>query len=985
MATGYDIKIHLVLSNSKTRLKFVMNMEIPYDLKTAILQDNLVIFVGAGLSRSVGHPTWNQLIEDMLKKNSQRIPNAQTYIETLSTGILGPLEILEKLKDNHKKIIYEHFEETLHHVQNSSLHKKLSKLSKKIITTNYDKIIEGNTTAPIIIDNTSDYNLSKLDTLDCYILKIHGDISRPDSCIIFKSDYEKLYRKDTLGKYQLGKIFSNKTCLFLGFSFSDPYVTTLFERISELYGGYGPQHFLLSTSNNAYDGIQTITIESHSRTEEFIDNLLELKPHILPIATKEQITENKIEPAEFQLRNIGTDTPPNVEHWVGRESELKSLEIESNFKVIFITGFGGQGKSSLAAYYSETCKTKNLYTDIDWRDFKEEEHNFDLKISSLIEKISKGSHPVSSLVGLDTELLIQKFFETIGSKSYLFVFDNVDSYIDLETFEPIGGIGKLFNCALQTPHNSKFIFTCRPFIHYAGINFFQLKLAGLTEENVTTLFLESNLPISNSAAIDVAIRAHALTDGHALWVSLILAQAKRGLVHVENFLDNIESKNIVEASESSILSRRILREIWDSLNDKQKILLRTLAESITSESEEEISKIIGSELNFNQFSKALRTLKDFHLIVTKGENNYIELHPLVKEFIKYNFPNQEQKKFISLFIRYYDQFILLLKPRLNQILTLSEFKSWSNKIELHINNSEFTDAINSLIEIHDSINRSGYTEEYVRLSCALLDKITWQKSKLDNLENFLEFFDNAITAIIEYGDTPSANDYLNKFSDTTTAKNNNYIFLISAKCHMYWYQGDFDKAIKYGEEADYLISQTGEQDKWNARHRLNLSYRDSESPENVSKSIKFFLAENNLHEITSASSYNKELSYSIYGNVGRCLHFSSQYELALNCYAKSALLIKTGLFADTNLNNGYAFKWIGEALKQLGSDDYIYFYINAYSNWKKCAPPMANNIQKLIEKIPNTTKFQSIRSLESWQIEKYCDNWCQKRTGNKVN
>lgn len=958
-------------------------MEIPYEIKEAIKNDTLVIFIGSGLSRSVGHPTWVELIKNMLSAKQDQIENASTYSEILDKNILSPLELLEKLKDNYKKIIYEYFVETLSKTQESPIHKKISTLSKKIITTNYDKIIESNTQNQIIIDNTSNFNLAKLDTLDNYILKIHGDISRPDSCVIFKNDYEKLYEEDTLAKYQLGKIFSNSTCLFLGFSFTDPYVAALFNKISKLYTGYGNTHFLLTTNQTPYNGIKNIHIDNHSEVDTYIESLSEYKETLRRVKnpSNEMIA---VSPSheEIFLKGEGTDTPPTVQYWVGREHELKSLKIESNFKVIFITGFGGQGKSSLAAYYSETCKKNEIYEITDWRDFKEEEHNFNLKIASLIEKISDKNITANNLAGLETDSLISIFFNELGVRSCLFVFDNVDSYIDLEKFEPTGAIGKLFTAALQTPHNAKFIFTCRPFIHYAGINFFQLKLSGLTLDDVISLFSSANLPFAAATLSALAIRAHKLTNGHALWVSLILAQAKRGQRNIEEFLNNIEKKSIVSSSESAILSKQILREIWESLNEKQKTLLRALAESITSESEKEISKVVSSVLNFNQFSKALRTLKDLHLIVTKGSENYIELHPLVKEFIKLNFPSQEQKKFISLFIRYYDQFIILLKPRLNQILSLEEFKSWSNKIELHINNSEFNEAIASLVEIHKSINRSGYTEEYVRLSCTLLEKITWKKNFTDQLGNFLAFFNTAISSTTEYGDSAKSTDFLDKFERTTTSKNNDYIFILSARTHLHWFNQNYDQAIKHGEQADYLITQIGEQDKWAARHQLNLAYRDSEVPDNINKALNFFLDGYSIAEISSQTHANPELSYSIYGNVGRCLHLTHHYDDALNCYIKALELINCGLYSDVNLNRGYGFSWIGETLSALGANESLYFFLYAHENWKKCAPPLANRVLRTIDELPKTEAYKHIRSLEKWEIEKYCDNWCKKRIPN---
>jgi len=139
------------------------------------------------------------------------------YEQNLEVGILSPIEVLEKLKDKYKKQIYESFEKKLSNGVQSEIHKKLCKISNKIITTNYDKLIEYNSESATVIDTSSAYNLSKIDTQSEFILKIHGDISRLDSCIVFNDDYIRLYSGNTLGKFQLEKIFSSCSCLFIGF------------------------------------------------------------------------------------------------------------------------------------------------------------------------------------------------------------------------------------------------------------------------------------------------------------------------------------------------------------------------------------------------------------------------------------------------------------------------------------------------------------------------------------------------------------------------------------------------------------------------------------------------------------------------------------------------------------------------------------------------------------------------------------------------
>ncbi|MCW2293354.1 hypothetical protein M2262_003404 [Pseudomonas sp. BIGb0408] len=312
-------------------------MNIPFDLKESIQNNTLVLFIGSGFSTSAGLPTWSALVKKFLNDNKERIPNAHIYDQSLDARILSPLEVLEKLKESYKKQIYESFEKELSKNINSDTHKKLSKISSRIITTNYDKLIEHHSEKIEVIDNSSNYNLSKIDSQHEFILKIHGDVSRIDSCVVFKEDYEQLYSGNTLGKFQLEKIFSSFSCLFIGFSFNDPYVEELFKKISKLYSGFGHPHFWATTSEQEFDGINKIKLTNHKELDNLIEKLLEIKHEPQPsknpaaeIAT-EYTTENTAD--SLELKSEGTDIPPNIDYWVGRDSELRSLAIDDSFKV----------------------------------------------------------------------------------------------------------------------------------------------------------------------------------------------------------------------------------------------------------------------------------------------------------------------------------------------------------------------------------------------------------------------------------------------------------------------------------------------------------------------------------------------------------------------------------------------------------------------------------------------------------------------------
>ena len=307
------------------------------------------------------------------------------------------------------------------------------------------------------------------------------------------------------------------------------------------------------------------------------------------------------------------------------------------FKVIFITGIGGQGKSALASYILKDAMQKNIYEFVDWRDFKEETNRFQTKLISLINRLTNGNFDIKEYDSISTNELIDIFFKNLLNRRILFVFDNIDSYIDLEYFTPSGSMKYFFDQAQKTTHYSKFIFTCRPFIREAGSEFYQIKLDGLSESECLEIFELYKVSVNKAELVELSKKSYQLTKGHPLWINLIAAQALRGVETVNAFIKSIEDKTkFNEEAFSSILSEKILNEVWSSLNDKQRNLLRGIAESVKPETIINLKKIMESELNSNQFDRAFKVLKNLNLIEIKssGDNaDLVELHPLVKEFI----------------------------------------------------------------------------------------------------------------------------------------------------------------------------------------------------------------------------------------------------------------------------------------------------------------------------------------------------------------
>lgn len=550
----------------------------------------------------------------------------------------------------------------------------------------------------------------------------------------------------------------------------------------------------------------------------------------------------------------------------------------------------------------------------------------------------------------------------------------------MEEFEPLKGIGELFKQAILRNHKSKFIFTCRPFVRYANVDFYQLSLGGLDNDEVLAYFNNATLPISNNKVCDYATQSFELTRGHPLWISLILAQAKRGEKELEKLLNGISQNEIADEDPSSIMSEKILGKIWPILNSNHKLVLRSLAESVHSLTVEDFYQIVSGEITYNKFTKSFRAVKNFGLIIEKIGGNYVELHPLVKEYIMKKFPRAERSKFIHMLIQYYDKFVVVLKPKLSNSLNFDDFQNWTHQIELFTNDKDFQKALDALYEIHEAIKSAGYIEEYIRVSNILFKEMPWSKHKISEFTNFDHVFLNTIMSSTEYGDNGFSNYLLKKYEMTVDSKDPSFITLSTAQAQHLWFNKDYDKAINICEKANYLLKKAKQAENSRLNNYYALALRDSLEPDNLEKSLISIIGGHDLSKAIDNNSFNESLEGATYGNIGRCLQIMGKTDDALNCLSKSFILIFNGDAGDRLLNLGYASAWLSEVLQKSGDiKTACYFHKLALDKWENTSRPLFNEYkQKSIFDESNTT-IQLIMSTEPWRVEKYCNEWVRKR------
>lgn len=679
------------------------------------------------------------------------------------------------------------------------------------------------------------------------------------------------------------------------------------------------------------------------------------------------------------IQKYSCDYPLELSEWVGREQELNNISLR-NFNVIFITGIGGQGKSALASYYIQNIAANDEYWEYwDWRDLKEEGNRLHTKIISIIERITNGGIKPTNIKDEPLKALLDMLFEFLVNRRIVFVFDNIDKYIDLEYFTLTGGIEKLYSHIKNRPHSSKFIFTCRPSVMIADINFYQIKLDGLTEENTIELFQKSKLSIKKDELRQVASEVYNITNGHPHWIKLFIGQAYSGKDNLFNFIHSVKDKtNFKEDNLAAIFSTTVLNTIWNTLNDHQKTLLRSLTETVKAEAEQNLGQILNPEMSYNHFHKALNRLKRLNLIVIKSlkdKADQIELHPLVKEFVLQKYPLQrERSKFITLFVNYYDNAICLLRERLNWKMPFKDFEQWTSKIELEVNNHDFKGALITLKEVEEPLLTAGYLMEFTRVAELIFSNINWQDAVTEEYSYFNELLKSFISTLTELGQAIKANDYIVKYSKSIQGKGGDYINLCEINCYYYWFIDDYENAIKWGERV--LELKKNEEGK-NIINSLALSWRDSKDPKKIKKALNYFLEDENLKDVIHPDKIKEELNGPFYGNIGRCLYFNNQYDEAIIAYKKSFKMIDRAKNSTTDLNKGYALLWIGETLyKKKDIKTAIYFITAATNIWKEISPPKAKKSEQVLNEILKENKKHAIQiEDDSNDVLTFCVNW----------
>lgn len=259
------------------------------ELKKAIKNKNVILFVGAGISATLGLPTWNDLVAKMGEDLGFDADLFQQYGDNLILSeyyslIKGRIGELRSWMDENWKI-------SKANIKKSSIYETIVKLEFPLIyTTNYDHCLEKafetfNREYKRIVDVDDLVNIEPNVT---QIIKFHGDTISDDSIVLTESSYFQRLSFESPLDIKLRSDMLGKTILFVGYSLSDINIRLLIYKLDQLWKNSNasrrPKSYLFLPTPNPIQqkifesrGIITIVGEKLNKkesTEEFLQSLL---------------------------------------------------------------------------------------------------------------------------------------------------------------------------------------------------------------------------------------------------------------------------------------------------------------------------------------------------------------------------------------------------------------------------------------------------------------------------------------------------------------------------------------------------------------------------------------------------------------------------------------------------------------------------------------------------------------------------------------
>lgn len=243
--------------------EFALNADLVNDLA----KQRAVLFLGSGVSASASTNAgrkikqWEPFLRDCADKVEDAGARALAKNLIEDKDFLMACEILRRrLDDRWAELLHDEFAQI---AAPSELHHALVALDQRIlVTTNFDKLLEsafdqsGSTHHPKVITRLGADAFKMLRDDRRYLVKLHGSIDDPESFVFTKAEYiERAFESPVYGDF-IRTLLATHTFVFVGFSMSDPAISSLVEQYAYRYPG-GRPHYVLQSGPLSVDIVET--------------------------------------------------------------------------------------------------------------------------------------------------------------------------------------------------------------------------------------------------------------------------------------------------------------------------------------------------------------------------------------------------------------------------------------------------------------------------------------------------------------------------------------------------------------------------------------------------------------------------------------------------------------------------------------------------------------------------------------------------------
>lgn len=386
------------------------------DVGKELLEENIAIFAGAGMSAGAGFVSWPELLRPIAEELGLDIDRETDLVA------LAQFHCNDNA-NNRSQLNQRLIEEFSREAQETENHRILCRLPIKTYwTTNYDKIIETaleKSGKVADVKYTKDHLSTTKPRRDAVVYKMHGDVEHPNNAVLTKDDYERYHVKMDQYIANLKGDLLSKTFIFIGFSFTDPNLDYILSRVRVAYEGGQRRHYCFIRKVKQHPSEDKPQFEYRARKQDlFLKDLSRFNIKTILVDEFSEITEllsqleTRYKSNTMFISGAAHDYAPHSEREaLGFVYKLSRALVSK--RVCIVSGFGlGVGSSVISGALEETFSTPKAKID-------------DALVLRPFPQSTEGSVPLASLWTKYREDMIMR------AGIALFVFGNKISGTDL--------------------------------------------------------------------------------------------------------------------------------------------------------------------------------------------------------------------------------------------------------------------------------------------------------------------------------------------------------------------------------------------------------------------------------------------------------------------------------------------------------------------------------------------------------------------------